>query len=117
MTKLISTFSTGHTDVYNGKRNIKAGWMITGPQDDFYTGHSQDRETARKTAEGKAPYLKGAPSFVDRPTRSAVTVACLQYFAGEARKHGFASHKAWYDDYAAKIATFRSQCKIEIVEF
>jgi hypothetical protein len=116
MTKIVSTFSTGHTDTYKGKRDVKAGWMITGPQGDLYTGHSQNRITARKTAEGRAPYLKGAPSFVDRPARRAATVAYFQYFAQQARKHGFTSHKAWYDDYAAKMAAFRAQCRVEIVD-
>jgi hypothetical protein len=113
---IASTFSNGHIDTYKGRRNVKAGWMITGPQGDFFTGHSQDRDTARKTAESKAPYLKGAPRHVDKPATRHVTVAYLQYFAKLAREHGFASHKAWYDDYAVKIAAFRAQCRIEIVD-
>ena len=116
MAKLISTFSNGHTDKYNGKRDIKAGWMITGPQGDFLTGHSQDRETARNTAAGKAGYLKGAPAYVDRPG-GRTTPAREAYFAKHARAAGFSSWKAQYDDYAAKIAAFRNQCTIEIVDF
>jgi hypothetical protein len=115
MPKLISTFSNGHTDTYNGKRDVKAGWMITGPQGDFFTGHSQDRETARKTAEGKASYLKGAPCHCDRPG-GRTSPAREAYFAKLSRSRGFPSWKAEYADYTIKIAAFRAQCRIEIVE-
>jgi len=113
---IASTFSNGHIDTYKGRRNVKAGWMITGPQGDFFTGHSQDRATARKTAEGKAPYLKGAPMHVTKPGGRFNHLARIQYFTGIAAKYGFASWKAHYDDYTAKMAAFRAQCRIEVID-
>lgn len=113
MTK-ISTFSNGHTDTYNGKRDVKAGWMITGPEGDFYTGHSQDAETARKTAESKAVFLNGAPSHVQKPTRAA-NPAWIGYHLKLAKEAGFNSHKAHYDAFQTQMATFRSRCRIEVV--
>ncbi len=54
MPKLISKFSNGHTDVYNGKRAVKAGWMITAPDGRFATGHSLDAATARSKSRQEA---------------------------------------------------------------
>jgi hypothetical protein len=115
MPKIVSKFSNGHVDVYNGKRDVKAGWMITGPAGDFLTGHSYDAPTARKTAESKAPYLTGAPMTIDRPNGRRDHLARKQYFNGIARERGFASWQAMYVECSAKLAAFRAQCKIEVV--
>lgn len=115
MAKLSSKFSNGHVDVYNGARDVKAGWMITSPTGQFITGHSQDAQTARKTADSKAAYLTGAPVTIDRPNGRRDHLARIQYFTGIANKHGFKTWKAFYDDCTAKLAAFRAQCKIEIV--
>ena len=51
-----------------------------------------------------------------RSGRNWNTVARLTYFNDLARKHGFSSWKAQYDDYAAKMVAFRAQCRIEVID-
>ena len=113
MTKLVSIFSNGHRDVYNGKRPVKAGWMITAPNGRFATGHSIDAATARSTALGKAVYFGNIDGFCDRPSR----IAHLRtYWTPIAQKAGFKSWEAMYDAYRAKVNAFAATCTIEIVE-
>ena len=57
MTKIIATFSNGFTDKYNGKRDVKAAWLITKIEDGSVvaSGHSLDLDTAAKTAKSNTP--------------------------------------------------------------
>lgn len=82
MTKIVATFSNGHTDTYNGDRPVKAAWAIieraTGRV--VNSGHSLDRAKAQKTAEGNVALCvsldwKAFPAFT--LPRSA------QYVSGE----------------------------------
>ena len=52
MTKIIATFSNGFSDKYNGKRDVKAAWMITKIEDGsvYGSGHCNDALAAAKTA-------------------------------------------------------------------
>lgn len=58
---IIATFSNGTTDIYGGKRAVKAAWAIisraTG--ETIISGHSLDRVRAAKTASGKIQNLNG----------------------------------------------------------
>lgn len=48
----VARFSNGHSDEYKGKRDVKAGWMITDSAGKVLaSGHSLDREKAQRTAE------------------------------------------------------------------
>ena len=55
---IIATFSNGFEDRYNGKRAVKAAWMITRKEDGkvIASGHSLDRTKAAKTASGNLSY-------------------------------------------------------------
>lgn len=113
---ITAQFTTGHVDVYKGKRPVKAAWLLTGPNGDTKSGHSLDRAKARSTAEGAIRFLKGHPHSVDRPGRGAHSVAYLQYWHKLAREHGFKDHREFFADYQVKAAAFRATCKIEVVD-
>lgn len=114
MTKLISKFSDGTIDVYNGDRPVKVGWQIKLPDDGgVRTGHSLDEKRARATAYGNARYNDALvhwdrPGGRTSPTRNA-------YFHKLAVAAGFKSWKAAYADYAEKMAAYRAKCVLEIV--
>ena len=57
MTKIIATFSNGFSDKYNGKRDVKAAWLITKIEDGsvYASGHSYDLDAAAKTAKSSIP--------------------------------------------------------------
>lgn len=58
---IIATFSNGTTDIYGGKRAVRAAWAIicraTG--ETIVSGHSLDRVCAAKTASAKIQNLSG----------------------------------------------------------
>lgn len=113
---ITAKFSNGHTDVYKGKRPVKAAWMIVSPDGEIRSGHSLDKAKARKTAEGNMAYLRARPDCI-RKMNPRPTVAAMQYFAKLAREHyGFSSYKAAYADGQAKMAAFRATCKIEVID-
>ena len=68
MPKIIAKFSNGFEDKYNGKRDVKAAWMITRKSDGkvMHSGHSLDAAKAAKTAAGNLQYL-GRNVDVDMP--------------------------------------------------
>ncbi len=59
---ITAAFSNGHVDVYKGKRNVRAAWMITRKSDGVVlaSGHSIDRRAAEKTAAGAVAENHGA---------------------------------------------------------
>lgn len=50
---ITARFSNGHEDVYKGKRDVRAAWMVTDIETGAVvaSGHSLDRKRAEKTAE------------------------------------------------------------------
>lgn len=109
---LTAKFSTGHIDVYKGKRDVTAGWMLVTPEGRVFSGHSMDAKTAEKTAASYAAFHAPFVKFDrPRPGHAAYLVAQEKY----AREHGFKSWAAAYADYAAKLAARRQACKIEVV--
>ena len=124
MTKIIATFSNGHQDIYKGKRDVKAAWMIvdraTGEK--LMSGHSLDRVKAQKTAEGNVRYVVKAPEGKhDMPLhRGATTVAFMQYISKEARAQGWdgkGSAEAFWKARNAEIAAYkRAKVSIEIID-
>lgn len=121
MPKITATFSNGHTDTYNGKRDVRAAWAIilksTGEV--LSSGHSLDRAKAQKTAEGNTRYhLKQAlgrdlNGISDRPDRWASRVA---YFGKLARELGYKDWKAAYAAYQADAEIARRNLTIEVVD-
>jgi hypothetical protein len=115
--KKVATFSNGLVDVYKGKRDVKAAWMVILPNGKIISGHSYDRDTAQKTAEGNA--MTGAPHLLKMSGtrgRDIVTPAAAAYFAKIAKDHGFADRKAYNADAEIRRAAWRAACKIEIVD-
>lgn len=112
MTKIIAKFSNGHTDEYKGNRLVKAAWMVIYPNGHIDSGHSLDRVKAHKTASGTIRFVPDEFKF-DRPRTGSI--AYLQYWHKAARERGYSSHKAAYDAYCKKLAAYRSQCKIEVI--
>jgi hypothetical protein len=101
----VSKFSNGHTDKYQGKRNVEAAWMITEIATGRVvgTGHSLTKELAAKTAAGNMPRVAWAP------VRRGV------YEQQRARRAGFASVSAMQQDARAKNAAHAALHKIEVV--
>ncbi len=100
-----SVFSNGHTDLYQGNRDVTAGWMITETETGrvIGSGHSLTKEIAAKTAASSIPKVAWAPSG-----RTA-------YDLQTAWKAGFKSIPAMRDDARAKNAAHASLFKIEVV--
>ena len=64
MTTTTAIFSNGHTDKYQGHRNVKAAWMVveTATGEVVGSGHSLNRAGALKTAKGSIPRAMTMPS-------------------------------------------------------
>ena len=109
-----SKFSNGHTDVYKGRRDVKAAWMIIFPNGHISSGHSLDRARAEKTARNNAAEgRRGEASWYN------VRNAHVGYHAmrtKRAREKGYNSFKEWLDAERAATADFVADCIIEIVD-
>ena len=108
--KITATFSTGFTDTYKGKRDVKAAWAIINRETGavINSGHSLDADRAAKTAEGNLQsvwferdfgisehplrYVKGTGAYLSRKQNA------------EAKAHN-----------AARLDFIRSKVRIEIV--
>lgn len=124
MTKIIATFSNGHQDIYKGKRDVKAAWMIVdrASGEKLASGHSLDRAKAQKTAEGNIRYVvKGPANKFEMPLhRGATTIAYMQYISKEARVQGWDGKGRVYDFWKAhnaEISAYKhAQVRIEIID-
>lgn len=113
MTKT-SKFSTGQTDLYQGKRDVKAGWMIVTPEGKIITGHSLDSAKAEKTARSTAAEWSGSHALYS--ARGPVHAGYIAARAEEATKAGFTDYRAYHAHLATKRADFVAACHIEIVK-
>lgn len=128
---LTATFSNGHQDTYKGQRDVKAAWMITEAATGkvLNSGHSKDRESARKTAEGNvthaAVHLTDLPGFhLPRSTRDLNTGWARQILKQLREAGGLAPEHISLDTVfqAAKeanqrlAADKRSKVNIEIID-
>lgn len=109
-----STFSTGHTDAYKGKRAITAGWMITTPEGAIRTGHSMTAALAEKTARATAAEFSGIHALYT--ARGPVHSTYMTHRDQEARDAGFADYREFHAHIAARRAIWVNSCNIEIVE-
>lgn len=114
MTTKISTFSNGHTDRYQGKRNVKAGWMIVTPDGAIKTGHSMDAIKAEKTARATAAEFSGIHALYT--ARGPVHAGYIAARDQEARDAGFAHYRDFHAHVATRRAAWVASCNIEIVE-
>lgn len=59
MTRIIAVFSNGHTDEYQGQRNVTAAWMVTEKETGkvIASGHSLCRIRAAKTGRSAIPRI------------------------------------------------------------
>ena len=117
MPKIVATFADGTTDVYKGKRLVKAAWKLTRPCGAVVTGHSADRATAEKTARTHIPQVSdseiGHP-FIDRPR--ACHAGYFSYQNAKAREHGFRDWDAAYASRQKAVAAYAARCRIEVVD-
>lgn len=98
-------FSNGYEDIYKGKRDVKAAWMITKEDGSVYaSGHSLDLEKARKTAGSNLPrvhnFYKGRNGVWTRQEL--------------AKKWGI-SHQHVVKRADAENAAYQAKFKIEVV--
>lgn len=107
-----AVFSNGHTDVYKGKRDVKAAWMITTPDGKIVSGHSLDKETALKTAKSQTA-MRCTYTYSHGQLRDA---RCRAYLDGQARTAGFANAVEQNKHNLALNAAHAAKCKIEIVD-
>lgn len=107
-----AVFSNGHTDIYKGKRDVKAAWMITLPCGGIVSGHSLDRVKAEKTARSQ-PAMR--PAYVVDP-RTMQSAAGYQWAQKTAKENGFKDAKEMIASSKEKNAKFQAQCKIEIID-
>jgi len=109
--KITATFSNGHVDVYKGKRDVKAAWMVIYPNGGFESGHSYDRASAEKTA--RSHISQNSPAYYPSPIklRYAHTAA---YWEKIARKQGKTVRQI-VEEGKKQNAEFAAACKIEIV--
>lgn len=113
MSKIIANFSNGHSDKYNGKRDVKAAWMIILPDGRIVSGHSLDRAKAEKTARSTISHY--TPEWLPS-TRQLQYANYAAYWTVQAKKDGFSSLKAMIAAGKAKNAEFSAKCKIEVVD-
>lgn len=115
MTKIQATFSDGTVDVYHGKRPIKAAWAIFVDGKFASSGHSLDRDRARKTAESNIRRV--SPIAVPDHPRRGRHMGPYQFWTRAARKRGFATWQEWYDRASAdRAAWIDSHVRIEVVD-
>ncbi len=113
MTK-ISTFSNGHTDKYQGKRAVTAGWMIVFPNGGIRSGHSMTAILAEKTARATAAEFSGIHALYT--ARGSVHATYIAARDQEARDAGFSHYREFHAHVAARRAAWVATCTIEIVE-
>ena len=110
---LTATFSTGFTDTYKGKRDVKAAWAIINRETGavINSGHSLDAAKAAKTAETAEGNLQSV--WFERDF--CISEHPLRYVKGTGayltRKQN-AEAKAHN---AARLDFIRSKVRIEIV--
>ena len=104
-------FSNGFVDVYKGKRDIKAAWMITklDSGEVVCSGHSLDRQKAAKTAATNIPTVANMPSG----GRSMLNSVHMHVYA---KKRGYSSAQEMAEDYKRQNANHALQYKIEVVD-
>lgn len=118
MTKIVAKFSNGHTDAYNGKRDVKAAWLVITANGKIHSGHSLDRATAEKTAKTYLDYgcQWSALRMSGTRGRDITTPAFLAHSHKIAVSRGFADRKSYNAHADAERAAYMAQGKIEIVD-
>lgn len=108
---IIATFSNGTTDLYKGDRDVKAAWALVRKADGVVikSGHSLDRATALKTAEGKfrEVLFHSHLGLHDHP---------LQYVEGPSYNDTAKIKRAKKAHNAERLAFVRTLVGIEIVD-
>jgi hypothetical protein len=120
---ITATFSNGFTDVYKGDRAVKAAWAIISRStgEVINSGHSMDRATAQKTAEGNLRNTKvpgvdhSGYAFTGRATPGYYAKQAREYYgwAGKGDREALAFLKAHNADITARK---RAAVIIEIVD-
>lgn len=107
--KITATFSTGFTDTYKGKRDVKAAWAIINRETGavINSGHSLDAAKAAKTAEGNLRYV----GFVDL----GISEHPLRYVKGTGAYLSRKQNAEAKAHNAARLDFIRSKVRIEIV--
>jgi len=106
-------FSNGYEDIYKGKRDVKAGWMLVLPDGFTMYGHSRDVETANKTARATAS--QHAKIIVPTAVELAHP-AMLRFWYKFANVQNFGELKNWLAEQKQERLNFINDCKIEVVE-
>lgn len=119
MAKKIATFSNGTTDVYNGKRDVKAAWAIMFEGRVLLSGHSLDAAKAQSTANSNVSrvghVILGRDLVGEHMKYRTTTARHMAYMDQYNRSKGF---RGWKDAYEARqrdVALARSLATIEIV--
>lgn len=106
MVKYTATFPNGETFTINSIREPRIAWALMNKDNKIVRhGFSGDMQKAEKTARG---YL---PSEMPMNYRSnlATTIA---YHTKQARKHGFKTREAWFEDCRRKTEELRKGFKV-----
>ena len=123
-----ATFSTGATDTYKGKRDVKAAWGIIINGEVVCSGHSLDRARAQKTAESNTEAVLIASLTEDQKAKMVpytysprMLKGTSQEFISKMKKAaaelGYETHKDHYEAYKADIAkAVRELVTIEVVD-
>jgi len=125
---IIAKFSNGFEDKYNGKRDVKAAWMITAKDtgEVIMSGHSLDAAKAAKTASGNLRYF-GSNVGVDLPMfdipRRFYVGASYSWMFDKAREYGFegkrmmGAYKTWAAaKNAERRAAIEAATNIEVID-
>lgn len=113
MGKITATFSNGHTDTYQGKRDVKAAWMIVFPDGGIESGHSIDRARAEKTARSSASQCSGVGQTLHA---GAVPPHYAVYRDRVAKREGFRNFREYNKHVKEKRAEFVANCTIEVID-
>ena len=106
MVKYTATFPTGETVTINSIREPRTAWAIIDKDNKIVRhGFSANLDNANKTARG---YL---PSFMPMHYRSNLATT-IQHHIKQARKHGFKTREAWYEDCRRKTEEERKKFKV-----
>jgi hypothetical protein len=117
MTKIVATFSNGHTDPYKGKRAVTAAWMVVLPSGKIISGHSNNLPTAERTARTTAAgCFQSGSSFHYQQLKPMARWMHMQSRVREILKAtGFKNVREHDAALAAARSAFVASCKIEAV--
>lgn len=123
---ITARFSNGHVDVYKGKRDVRAAWMITDAKTGavLLSGHSLDRARAEKTATGNVRHVTDVGAYTFEVPRKLYLGHNYGALFERARQNGYGGRpfswralKEWAKAHNEKVHALRlAAVRIEVID-